>query len=336
MITWEIKKILKDKSSIIAFGLMIVLFLQISFIKPMLETQNEYFDEAKNEYVIDDRSKEEIANEKLDLKINMINSAINSPDSDKSLADISKEKIQLDNGKEYKDVDFYKVFTERLDFSLSIIIMMIIIIMLVSNIYTDEVVYNVSPMILSSNKKNKVLYSKLIIAIILPLLIYGIYVGGTASITYMQYGKSLNGNLQAYRIIDIAILAKAITINQYAISKIITTSLMLTGISVISLLISFLSNNSVKSISLSVAFIAIGKILTLFKFLPELLLLVLSTGNYIDITMGMSKISGFYSGHVEILSQSVDVSNLIISIYGLIVIAGILGCFYTIKKVLTK
>lgn len=336
MLNWEVKKILKDKSSIIAFILMIVLFLQISFIKPMLETQNEYFDEAKNEYVIDNRSKEEIANEKLDIKTNMINTVINSSDSDKSLVDISKEKLKLDNGKNYEEVDFYKVFAERLDFSLSIIIMMIIIIMLVSNLYTDEVVYNISPMILSSNKKNKVLYTKLVIALILPVSIYSVYVGGTWLITYMQYGKPLNGDLQAYRITDIAILTKAITIKQYTMSKIITTLLMLIGISIMSLFISFLSDNSVKSISLSVGFIAISKLLTLFKFLPNKLILLLSTGNYIDVTMGMSKISGIYNGRMNILSRTIDISNLIIIIYALIVIGGLLGCFYTIKKVLTK
>lgn len=34
----------------------------------MLETQNEYWDESKNEYVIDNRSKDVISNEKLAIK----------------------------------------------------------------------------------------------------------------------------------------------------------------------------------------------------------------------------------------------------------------------------
>ena len=48
MLKWEIKKILKEKTNIIVLILMIILFLQISFVKPILETQNEYYDEVKN------------------------------------------------------------------------------------------------------------------------------------------------------------------------------------------------------------------------------------------------------------------------------------------------
>ena len=228
MLNWEIKKILKDKSSIIAFILIIISLLIISFTKPMLETQNEYWDESKNEYVIDNRIEDEIANEKLAIKKEMLKSAIE--DSDKTLKFISKEKLNLDNGNKYENVDFYKVFTERIDFSVSIIIMMIIIVMLISNLYTDEVVANVSPIILSSKQKNKALYSKVIIAILLPILVYIVYLGGTWLITYIQYGKPLNGDLQAYRIIDIAVLVKSMTINQYVLSKIITTTLIFLGV----------------------------------------------------------------------------------------------------------
>lgn len=334
MLNWEIKKILKDKSSIIAFILIIISLLIISFTKPILETQNEYWDKSKNEYVIDNRIEDEIANEKLAIKKEMVKSAIE--DSDKTLKSISKEKLNLDNGNKYENVDFYKVFTERIDFSVSIIIMMIIIVMLISNLYTDEVVANVSPIILSSKQKNKALYSKVIIAILLPILLYIVYLGCTWLITYIQYGKPLNGDLQAYRIIDVAVLAKSMTINQYVLSKIITTILILLGVSIVSLLISFLSNNSVKSISISAWFIVSGKVLTQFSFLPKDILLLLDRGNYIDVINRTSKISGFYNGEIDILSKTVDISNLIIIIYALIVIIGLLGCIYTIKKVLTK
>lgn len=336
MLNWEIKKILKDKSSIVAFILIIISILIISFTKPMLETQNEYWDELKNEYVIDNRSKDVILNEKLAIKKEMVQSAVDSPDSDKTLKYISKEKLNLDNGNKYENVDFYKVFADRIDFSVSIIIMMIIIVMLISNLYTDEVVANVSPIILSSKQKNKALYSKVIIAILLPILVYIVYLGGTWLITYIQYGKPLNGDLQAYRIIDIAVLVKSMTINQYVLSKIITTTLIFLGVSIVCLLISFLSNNSVKSISISAGFIVAGKVLTQFSFLPKDILLLLDRGNYIDVINRTSKISGFYNGKIDILSKTVDISNLIIIIYALIAIIGLLGCIYTIKKVLTK
>lgn len=336
MLNWEIKKILKDKSSIVALILMIVSILIISFFKPLLETQNEYFDESKNKYVIDNRSKDEIANEKLAIKKEMVQSAINSPDSDKTLKSISKEKLNLDNGEKYENVDFYKVFTERVNFSPSIILLMIIIVMIMSNLYTDEVVANVSPIILSSKQRNKTLYSKIIIAILLPIVVYSMYIGATWLITYMQYGAPLNGDLQAYRIIDAAMVAKSMTINQYALAKIITTTLILLGVSIVSLLVSFLSDNSIKSISLSAGFIAAGKVLTQFKFLPKEMLSLFGRGNYIDVITGTSKISGFYNGQIDILSKTADISNLIIMIYAFIVIIGLLGCIYTIKKVLTK
>ncbi|MFF2793753.1 hypothetical protein [Lysinibacillus xylanilyticus] len=337
MLNWEIKKILKDKSSIVALILMIVSLLIIIVFKPSLETQNEYLDESNNKTVIDNRSEDVIANEKLAIKREMIKSTIaDPPDSDKTLKSISKEKLNLDNGNKYENVDFYKVFTERIDFSLSIIIMMIIIVMLIANLYTDEIVANVSPIILSSKQKNKALYSKVIIAILLPILVYSVYLGATWIITYMQFGKPLNGDLQAYRIIDMAVAAKLMTINQYALAKIITTTLMLLGVSVVSLLVSFLSNNSVKSISISTGFIAAGRVLAEFSFLPQQMLLLLGGGNYISVINGESKISGFYNGQIDILSKTVDMSNLIISIYALIVIIGLLGCIYTIKKVLTK
>lgn len=315
MLNWEIKKILKDKSSIVALILMIVSLLVISFFKPLLETQNEYFDESKNKIVIDNRSEDVIANEKLTIKKEMIKSTIDDPDIDKSLKSISKEKLNLDNGNKYENVDFYKVFTERIDFSLSIIIMMIIIVMLISNLYTDEVVANVSPIILSSKQKNKALYSKVMVAILLPILVYSVYLGGTWLITYIQYGKPLNGDLQAYRIIDMAMLAKSMTINQYVLAKVITTTLILLGVSIVSLLVSFLSDNSVKSISISAGFIMAGKVLTQFSFLPQKIRLLLGKGNYIDVITGTSKISGFYNGEIDILSKTVDMSNSIILIY---------------------
>ncbi len=352
MLNWEIKKILKDKSSIVALILMIVSLLIISTFKPLLETQNEYWDESSNKYVIDNRSEDVIANEKLSIKKEMIKSTIDDPDVDKSLKSISKEKLNLDNGNKYENVDFYKMFTERIDFPVSIIIMMIIIVMIMSNLYTDEIVANVSPIILSSKQKNKTLYSKVIIAILLPILVYSVYIGGTWLITYIQYGKPLNGDLQAYRIIDMAMAAKSMTINQYALAKIITTTLILLGVSIVSLLVSFLSDNSIKSMSITAGFIGAGKVLTQFteplkalfsalgdgKYAGAIVDMcsILGQGNYIDVIMGTSKISGFYTREIDILSKTVDMSNSIIVIYALIVIIGLLGCTYTIKKVLTK
>lgn len=339
MLTWEIKKIIKEKTSIIALVLLAVMFLQISFIKPMLETQNEYFDESKNEYVIDKRDKEVIANEKLQNKVAQINASLKSIPSDgqtKALSKISNEKIKLDDGSKYENVDFYKVFSYRVDFGLSIMIMIIILVMICSNLYIDEQISNVSTIMLSSKNKNKALNSKLLIAVFLPVILYGVYILGTGIITYIQYGKPLNGSLQAYRISDIALLIKPLTINQYVINQMVTSVFMLMGISLASLLSSFISDNSVKSIGLSVGFIALGKILTMFKFLPTKVLQLLGISNYVDVIMGMGKISGFYNGSINIMSKSLDLSNVCLAVYALIVVIGVLANIYCIKKVLTK
>lgn len=339
MLTWEIKKMIKEKTSIIALVLLAVMFLQISFIKPMLETQNEYFDESKNEYVIDKRDKEVIANEKLQNKVEQINEIIKSIPSDgqtKALSKMSNEKIKLDDGSKYENVDFYKVFSYRVDFGLSIMIMIIILVMICSNLYVDEQISNVSTIMLSSKNKNKALNSKLLIAVFLPVILYGVYILGTGIITYIQYGKPLNGSLQAYRISDIALLIKPLTINQYVINQMVTSVFMLMGISLASLLSSFISDNSVKSIGLSVGFIALGKILTMFKFLPTKILQLLGISNYVDVIMGMGKISGFYNGSINIMSKSLDLSNVCLAVYALIVVIGVLANIYCIKKVLTK
>lgn len=339
MLTWEIKKIIKEKTSIIALVLLAVMFLQISFIKPMLETQNEYFDESKKEYFIDKRDKEVIANEKLQNKVEQINEIIKSIPSDgetKALSKMSNEKIKLDDGSKYENVDFYKVFSYRVDFGLSIMIMIIILVMICSNLYVDEQISNVSTIMLSSKNKNKALNSKLLIAVFLPVILYGVYILGTGIITYIQYGKPLNGSLQAYRISDIALLIKPLTINQYVINQMVTSVFMLMGISLASLLSSFISDNSVKSIGLSVGFIALGKILTMFKFLPTKILQLLGISNYVDVIMGMGKISGFYNGSINIMSKSLDLSNVCLAVYALIVVIGVLANIYCIKKVLTK
>lgn len=339
MLTWEIKKIIKEKTSIIALVLLAVMFLQISFIKPMLETQNEYFDESKKEYFIDKRDKEVIANEKLQNKVEQINEIIKSIPSDgqtKALSKMSNEKIKLDDGSKYENVDFYKVFSYRVDFGLSIMIMIIILVMICSNLYVDEQISNVSTIMLSSKNKNKALNSKLLIAVFLPVILYGVYILGTGIITYIQYGKPLNGSLQAYRISDIALLIKPLTINQYVINQMVTSVFMLMGISLASLLSSFISDNSVKSIGLSVGFIALGKILTMFKFLPTKVLQLLGISNYVDVIMGMGKISGFYNGSINIMSKSLDLSNVCLAVYALIVVIGVLANIYCIKKVLTK
>ncbi|MDU3802401.1 hypothetical protein [Paraclostridium bifermentans] len=333
MLRWEIKKILKDKSNIIPLVLMVILFLQISFSAPILDTQNINWDSDKREYVTVTRNGDVIANEKLKIKVDEVKSGANSSEI---YNHISKEKLKLDAGDKYEDIAFYQVFAHRESNMISIIIMLIIILMIVPNLYTDEIVFDTVPIILSSKNKNKVLFSKLRVSILLPILLYGLYIAYVWIITCMQYGHPINGGLQAYRVCDIAFITKAVTINQFVIYRIIVTGLILLGVSIASMLSSFLSDNSLKSTVLSVGVVIIGKVLSMVKFLPGLMPIILSKFNYIDVALGTTGIGGVYNGELDILSKSLDASNLCIAVYVLIVVFGILGCIYNIKKIAVK
>ncbi len=56
---------------------------------------------------------------------------------------------------EYKDISFWKVFNYRVTNSLINVGMLIIISIIISNIYVDEVVTSVKDIILSSKEKKK-------------------------------------------------------------------------------------------------------------------------------------------------------------------------------------
>ncbi len=56
---------------------------------------------------------------------------------------------------EYKDISFWKVFNYRVTNSLINVGMLIIISIIISNIYVDEVVTSVKDIILSSKEKEK-------------------------------------------------------------------------------------------------------------------------------------------------------------------------------------
>lgn len=147
MLRWELKKIVKNKTSIIALILMGLLFIQIGFVKPMLETENEYFDESKNEYIVDKRPGDVIAQEKLDNKVNEIKSIANKnthglkDENEKQISKMSKEKLSKDNGEKYKDVTFYQVFENRATFPLATLLIVAIIVTLSSNLYTVILIY---------------------------------------------------------------------------------------------------------------------------------------------------------------------------------------------------
>lgn len=342
MLRWELKKIVKNKTSIISLILMGLLFIQLGFVKPMLETENEYFDESKNEYIIDKRPGDVIAQEKLNNKVNEIKSIANKnthglkDENEKQISKMSKEKLNKDNGEKYKDVTFYQVFENRATFPLATLLIVAIIVTLSSNLYTDERLSNVDTIILSSKNKYKALNSKLLISIILPIIVYSIYLIATFIATYIQYGAPINGGLQAYRISNIASLVREMNIVQYIASEIGVVSLVFIAISIFSALFSFITKNSIQSISCSILFIAIGKILVFLQFLPYNLMMIIHQCSFIDILSKNSFISTAYMGQIKLFSMNFDLVTTCLSTLVLIVLSGILLNVYVFNKILNR
>ncbi|HEK5070231.1 TPA: hypothetical protein SOL94_003924, partial [Clostridioides difficile] len=101
---------------------------------------------------------------------------------------MSKKKLDNLSVNEYKDISFWKVFNYRVTNSLINVGMLIIISIIISNIYVDEVVTSVKDIILSSKEKKKALNSKIFVALLVPLVIYSVYLMGIFIITCMQQG----------------------------------------------------------------------------------------------------------------------------------------------------
>lgn len=342
MLGWELKKIVKSKTSIIALILMGLLFIQAFFVKPMLETENEYYDEGKKEYIVDKRPGDIIAQEKLNSKVDEIKLIANKnthglkDENEKQISKISKEKLNKDNGEKYKDVTFYQVFEKRATFPLATLLIVAIIVTLSSNLYTDERLSNVDSIILSSKNKYKALNSKLLISLIIPIVVYAIYLLATFIATYAQYGAPVNGGLQAYRISSIASLVREMSIVQYIGYEVGVITLAFISISIFSALFSFIAKNSVQSISCSLLFIAVGKLITLLKFIPSKLSMIIQQCNFIDVLSKNSFIPNAYMVKIELFSMSFDLSTFYIALSGLIIVFGILLNTYMFKKILNR
>ncbi|WP_053954988.1 hypothetical protein [Inediibacterium massiliense] len=339
MIFWEIKKLFKSKIGWISLGLFVFLCGVSVFLKPVLETENIYRNE-KYELIKDTRSKEIIAQEKLDQKMNQIKEMASyngDDDFSQNLKIISKKKLKAIENTKYQDVSFFKVFNHRITHPFINSVMMIILVLIFSNIYTDERVSGMNDIILSSKNKFKVLYSKLEMSIFLPIILYIAYISVTFIITIFQYGPPVHGQLQAFRIIDFAgLLKEPYTIYEYLILKMGVMILIFTTISVFASFFSFATTTSLAAISGSVLFIGAGKVVTVMKFLPYSLVMIMSTSNYIDIMFHMEQFVGMYLGHVHILGINVEIVYMcnifLVSMLGI----GIGSCIFTFKKVLTK
>ena len=91
MIVWEIKKLIKSKSTMVVSLIFILLCILMNFVNPVLETQNSYIDNNNN-YIVDEREGIIIANEKLDKKVNELRNLQEMKNS-KETDYFSKKKI---------------------------------------------------------------------------------------------------------------------------------------------------------------------------------------------------------------------------------------------------
>lgn len=335
MVNWEIKKLVKSKSMYISLGILMLILLISIFIRPVLETENYYIDKEKGR-IEDTRSSSNIGNDKFQSKINVLKQFSNQTGIDefsKKIKSISKNKLDNISVNEYKDINFWKVFNYRATNSLINVGMLIIISIMISNIYIDEVVSSARDIILSSKEKKKALKSKIFVALLVPLIIYFFYLMGIFIITFIQQGIPINGDLESFRIVDnIAILKTNSSITNYAISNIGIELLMFEGWAMIAILGSFISKSSILSISFFIFIIAISKIMSVINILPKKILSVISTVNYYDLIFGFNKIIGNYLGEIMIFKMNIDIVNLLIGFLIAIFIGVMSLCFLVIKS----
>ncbi|WP_244990494.1 hypothetical protein [Clostridium algidicarnis] len=331
MINWEIKKIFKSKSGIITLILFFMLSISMIFIKPQLEGVIDY--EDKNKVVGN-------VEEQFNMKIELLKEFSGNEEKDqvsKELKEISNKKLEAIRFNEYKDIRFWRTFTHRAFHPLMAFIMLIITVIIFSNIYTDEIISTVDKLILSSKNKNKALYSKLALSIGIPVILYGVYLAIQFIITYIQYGKPINGRLQVIRIIDNPLLIKgAYTIYEFTLMKICIIIVIFVTLGVLASLFSFITTSSIQSTSGFLVFIFLGKAMTLIKWLPKEVLIILSKANYVDLIFNFNEFAGMYSGRLKIFTMSLDVSNLCLGIIIVTLFIGILSCMTIFKKILTR
>ncbi|MBW9150070.1 hypothetical protein K2F40_13995 [Clostridium sp. CM028] len=339
MIYWELKKILKSKTGIIVAAIFILLCGVMAFIKPEMETQKSHRNQ-QYELIKDTRKAEVIAQEKLDAKIGTIKEAANNQQKDefsKGIKEISTKKLKSMEGAMYKEVSFWKVFDYRATNTFMVFCMVVILIIVCCNTYTDEIVSTVENLILTSKNKNRTLYSKLGLGILIPTVLYGFYLAIQFIITAIQYGMPINGKLQAIRIIDNPILARdAYTIIQFIISKIIIMILILVTLGVIACLCSFITKSSIASTSAFLIIVITPKLLTIVRVIPSNVQMVLSKVNFIDLIVYFQMFAGVYYGSVKFFGMNFDLINLCIGMLAVTIVAAITLSIVSFKKVLVR
>lgn len=331
MIQWEIKKMVKSKNGLFTLILFFILSISMVFIKPQLEEVNNYKENSKGFISV-----EEQFNRNVELLKEVSENEVKD-DFSNELKEISNKKLSAIKFNEYKDIRFWKVFHHRAFHPFMTFIMLISIVMIFTNIYTDEIISTVDKLILTSRNKYKVLYSKLALSIVVPTILYTAYLIIQFIITYLQFGKPINGGLQALRILDNPLLIKdAYTIYEFIFLKIGIMLLILITLGVFGGLFSFLTTNSIQSTSAFFVFIFLGKVMTLIKWLPSEALIILSKVNFIDLIFSFNEFAGMYAGRFRIFDMSLDITNLCIGFLIAIFFIGVFSCISTFRKYLTR
>ncbi|HBF5697054.1 TPA: hypothetical protein KRH08_001236 [Clostridioides difficile] len=319
----------------ISLGILVLILMISIFITPVLETESYYIDKEKGR-IEDTRSGIDVGNEKFQNKINVLKQFSNQTDTgefSKKIELMSKKKLDNLSVNEYKDISFWKVFNYRVTNSLINVGMLIIISIIISNIYVDEVVTSVKDIILSSKEKKKALKSKIFVALLVPLVIYSVYLMGIFIITCMQQGVPVNGDLESFRIVDNVVALKTnLSITKYVILNIGIELLMFEGWAMIAIFGSFISKSSISSISFFIFIISITKIMSVIHILPKKLLSVVSNVNYYDLIFGFNKIIGNYLGDIMIFKVNIDIVNIAIGLLMAILIGAMSLCFLVIKS----
>lgn len=242
------------------------------------------------------------------------------------------DKINKITFKEYKDVAFWQVFNYKIFHPIIALFMLIFAAVIFSNIYTDEIVSGVDNLILSSKNKFKVLNSKIMLTILLTVGLYFIYlliqfIGGI-----IIYGPPINGELQAFRIVDKGIFLKsAMTIKGYVLIKIGVCTLILLVFSLLALMSSFLSENSLTSIGIFSSMLLVTKIASyLIKDASLNLSNIIDNLSINNILFKIDKFIGMYLGRIKIGTSYLDINNFIIGILFTVFVLSI--CVIKIKS----
>lgn len=339
MIYWELKKMVKAKTSIIVATIFILLCVVMACLTPEMETEKTYRNE-QYELIRDLRPTTMIAQEKLDRKIVEIAERANDQQEaeySKGLKEISLAKLKNMEDTNYKEISFWKVYSYRATHAVMTFCIVIILIILCCNIYTDEINSGVENLILTAKNKNKALYSKVGIGMGIPIVIYASYLIVQFIITAFQYGMPIHGELQAIRIIDHPILlGGAYTIIQFIIIKISVMMLLLVNLSVVACLLSFITTSSIASTSGFMIFMIAGKVLTLVKAFPSNVLMLLENSNFINLLLYFDDFVGAYYGNVKFWGINFDLQNLCLEIQGMTIVAAIVFSSLAFKKILVR